>query len=355
MKVQKLQNAVEAFNFDINADDEIADLGRLLADQQVVVVKQKLTEKRHYDILNSWGSSGMSPVIYGIGVGKLKGLHWNAIRNTTARIGKLIDPAHRGRMQSVTFQKDRRGRAIGLFTNGKLGWHNDQSCYESAARVLGLASVEGSEGSQTSFLSSSECYAHLSKDDFTQVNDLKCVYSWNEHKIDHFAGELIAEQRMMLKYNSCPLDGLVSPLAAETPSGVGGIHFPGSMFSHFLGMKKEESKKFLDHIWNILNQEKYIYTHNWRDGEVVYMDQAITLHARPTSVEDGDMRRMWRCSGYLDKLYPGQGPMGLKINVINPDGDEEEITWNELFKRIDAIRKEDYNREKWSKVFQKMR
>ena len=92
MKVQRLQNAVEAFDFDINANDEIEDLGRLLADQQVVVVKQKITEKRHFDILDSWGSSGMSPIIYGIGTGKLKGLHWNSIRNTTARIGKLIDP-----------------------------------------------------------------------------------------------------------------------------------------------------------------------------------------------------------------------------------------------------------------------
>jgi alpha-ketoglutarate-dependent taurine dioxygenase len=350
MKVQKLQNAVEAFNFDINTDDEIADLGRLLADKQVVVVKQGITEKRHFDILNSWGSSGMSPVIYGIGTGKLKGLHWNAIRNTTARIGKLIDPAHRGRMQSVTFQKDRRGRALGIFTNGKLGWHNDQPSFESAGRVVGLASVEGTEGSQTTFLSTAEGYANLSQDDFTQVNELKCVYAWNEHSADHFAGELIPEQRKIIRYNACPLDGLTSPLAAETASGVGGVHFPGLLFSRFLGMEKEESKKFLDHIWNILNQEKYIYTHNWRDGEVVYMDQAITLHARPTSVDDGDMRRLWRCSGYLDKLYPEHGPGTMKINV-----EGEDISWDELFKRIDAVRKEEYNREKWSKVFQKMR
>ena len=349
MKVQRLQNAVEAFDFDINANDEIENLGRLLADQQVVVVKQKITEKRHFDILDSWGSSGMSPIIYGIGTGKLKGLHWNAVRNTTARIGKLIDPRHRSRMQSVTFQKDKRGRALGIFTNGKLGWHNDQPSFESAGRVVGLASVEGCEGSQTTFLSSSECYATLSQDDFTQVNELKCVFAWNEHATNHFAGELIPEQRMIIRYNACPLDGLTSPFAAQTASGVGGIHFPGMLFSHFLGMDKKESKKFLDHIWGLMNQPKYVYTHNWKDGEVVYMDQAITLHARPTSVEDGDTRRLWRCSGYLDKLYPGQGPMTMKINV-----EGEDITWDELFKRIDEIRQAEYKREKWSKIFNKM-
>jgi hypothetical protein len=40
----------------------------------------------------------------------------------------------------------------------------------------------------------------------------------------------------------------------------------------------------------------------------------------------------------------------MKINV-----EGEDISWDELFKRIDAVRKEEYNREKWSKVFQKMR
>jgi len=350
MKVQQLQNAVEAFNFDINSDEHIPDLGRLLADQQVVVVKQPLTQERHFNVLDSWGSSGMSPVIYGIGAGKLRGLHWNAVRNTTLRIAKLIDPKYRSRMQSVTFQKDRRGRALGIFTNGKLGWHNDQPSFESAGRVVGLASVEGSEGSQTTFLSSAECYANLSQDDFTQVNELQSVHKWDMLKMNHFAGDLIEEQHAIMKYNGCPLDGLTAPLAAETASSVGGIHFPGSLFSHFLGMSVKESEKYLKHIWSLMDKPKYVYTHNWKDGEVVYMDQAITLHARPTSVEDGDTRRMIRCSGYLDKLYPEHGPGTMKINV-----EGEDITWDELFKRIDAIRLEEYNREKWSKVFHKMR
>ena len=102
MNLERLNNAYEAVDFDINSDEHIPELGRQLADKQVIVVKQKITEERHFDILDSWGSPGMSPVIAGIGLGKLKGLHWNAVRNTTARISKLINPRHRSRMQSVT-------------------------------------------------------------------------------------------------------------------------------------------------------------------------------------------------------------------------------------------------------------
>ena len=354
MKIQQLQNAVEAFDFDIFSDEHIPALGKVLANKQVVVVKQKLTEERHYDILDSWGSPGMSPVIYGIGTGKLKGLHWNAVRNTTARIGKLINPRHRSRMQSVTFQKDRRGRALGIFTNGKLGWHNDQPAFESAGRVVGLASVEGSRGSQTSFLSTAAAYANLNQDDFTQVNELISVHKWdmnynNKAVLNNFAGELIEEQHAIMRYNGCPLDGLCAPFAAQTASGMGGIHFPGSLFSHFLGMEVEESNKFIKHIWEKINKPEHIYTHNWSDGEVCYMDQAITLHARPTDVKDGDTRRMWRCSGYLDKLYPGKGPGTMKINHLG-----NEISWDELFEKIDKIQLEEYNVRKWSKIFRKM-
>jgi len=352
MKVQQLQNAVEAFDFDINSDEHIPELGRLIADKQVVFVKQKLTEERHYDILDSWGSPGMSPVIAGIGLGKLKGLHWNAVRNTTARIGKLIDPRHRSRMQSVTFQKDHKGRALGIFTNGKLGWHSDQPSFDSAQRVVGLASVEASEGSQTTFLSTAECYDNLNCEDRSQVDELMCVNRWDmisKNVFDHFAGELIEEQHAIMRYNGCPLDGLTAPLRGQTASGVPGIHFPGSLFGYFLGMSVDESKKYMKHIWSLMDKPEYIYTHNWKDGEVCYMDQAITLHARPTSVDEGDMRRMWRCSGYLDKLYPGQGPMTMKVNV-----EGEEITWDELFKRVDEVRKAEYNRAKWSKIFHKM-
>ena len=167
--------------------------------------------------------------------------------------------------------------------------------------------------------------------------------------LNNFAGELIEEQHAIMRYNGCPLDGLCAPFAAQTASGTGGIHFPGSLFSHFLGMEVEESNKFIKHIWGKINKPEHVYTHNWSDGEVCYMDQAITLHARPTDVKDGDTRRMWRCSGYLDKLYPGHGPGTMKINLLGND-----ISWDELFEKIDKIQLEEYNVRKWSKIFRKM-
>ena len=341
MKLQKLQNAVEAFDFDINSDEHIPDLGRALADHQCVVVRQKLSEKRHYDIISSWGSPTKSRIMLAIAFGILKGVHWNNIRKSLIQVGSLIDPAHRGRMTTVTFQKDRKGRPQGIFTNGKLGWHSDQPAFKESGRCLGLASVEGTAGSQTTVMSTAEAYANLSQEDFTQVNELKIVYGCHRESLDLYGGDLIEDQKRFLRYSSCPIDGLMAPLAATTASGVGGIHFPGPWFDHFEGMSKEESKKYYDHIWGIINQPQYIYTHNWQDGEVIYFDSEITLHARPTNVTHGDMRRLWRCGGYLDKLFPGTGP----TNDLEVEG-EGNIGWDEFLRRIDAQRKEEYQKEK---------
>ena len=185
MKTQQLQNAVEAFDFDINSDEHIPALGKLLADQQVVLVRQKLSQKRHYDIIASWGQPVKSKIIQAI-VHRhiLKGVHWNPIRRTLINCGVFIEPTHRDRMASVTFQRDKRGRALGIFTNGKLGWHSDMPAFKENMRMLGLASVNDTAGSQTTFLSTAEAYAHLSQDDFTQVNELNTVFACHKDSLD---------------------------------------------------------------------------------------------------------------------------------------------------------------------------
>ncbi len=40
----------------------------------------------------------------------------------------------------------------------------------------------------------------------------------------------------------------------------------------------------------------------------MFMDQNITLHARPTNIVDSHTRTMTRMISYLDRLYPGEGP-----------------------------------------------
>jgi len=305
MRLKELTNAVEAVDFDINSDEHIAELGKAVAEKQVVFVDQKVDEDRLYDIHTQWGTPANGLVHTALIKGDLGGKHWRKTATNIFRTVMDIKYEHRMCIAAVTYQKDKRGKPKGVFANGDLGWHSDHPSTDDNMRVVGLAAVEHTEGSATWFLSTAEAYDKLSQEDKTMVDELRSVYNW---EYDNFTGELIPDQKEIVRYNQVPMDGMSSALQMETAAGVKGIHFPGSLFSHFHGMSKEESKKFKDHLWTLINKDEYITKIDWKDGQVAFMDQMITLHARPTNIKDGNMRYMLRCCSYMDKLYPDYPP-----------------------------------------------
>jgi len=103
-----------------------------------------------------------------------------------------------------------------------------------------------------------------------------------------------------------PLDGMETKLYAESVTGLSGIKFPSHSFDGFVGMSMEESERVLKELKTVIYQDKYVHTQNWQDGQIVFMDQEITLHKRPTNVLDGDKRTMARAITYWDKLYPNK-------------------------------------------------
>ena len=334
MKVRKLKhNAVEAYDFDIYSDEHIEDLGRLVAKESVVFVDQKLDQKRTYEVQMQWGTAAHAIVKRAAAIGGVKGKHWNSLRLNILNASIDIEEQYRDTMTVVTYQRNEKGRPKGVFANGKLGWHSDQVAVNEGQRVIGLVSVEHTEGSQTAFLCTKEAYDKLNHEDRTMVDELQSVYRWNK---ENFTGDLIDEQKQMVRYNQVPIDGMMCDLRQKTASGISGIHFPGSLFYKFDGMSEEESKKFKDYLWEKINLPEYIYTHDWKDGQVVYMEQNITLHARPTDIKDGNLRKMWRNITYMDKLYPGEGHKDTYI--VNG----KKMTGLEFLTLVDAIRKEEY-------------
>jgi len=336
MKTKSLNGATEAYDFDIYSDEHIEDLGRLVANKAVVLVKQKLNQKRTWEVQNSWGEGAQSIVNRAVSLSNM-GKHWASLRLDIFNVSSEIEPEYRDTMNVVTYQLGKKGRPKGLFANGALGWHSDQVAVDDGARVIGLVSVEHSENSQTCFLCTAEAYDKLSQEDRTMVDELQSVYKWN--KIN-FTEDLIDTQKALVRYNQVPIDGMSCKLQQETSGGVKGIHFPGSLFSHFEGMTEYDSLKFKEHLWEQINKPEYIYEHNWQDGQVVYMDQNITLHARPTNIQHGNMRKMWRSVSYMNKLYPNHGYWDkFTVNGVEMDG-------NTFLRLVDEQRKADFEQGK---------
>ncbi|MCA1749461.1 MAG: TauD/TfdA dioxygenase family protein [Parasphingopyxis sp.] len=306
MKTMPINNGVEVTDIDLMDDDECRELGRLVAHECVVLVRDKVPEKRLHDIHMLWGQPSRAIVYRYVGDRLLKGRHWRSVLASLTHLASAVEHvAGTTGMVRVSFERDEKGRPTGAFTNGKLDWHSDQQGYHDSQRIVGLMSLWGSKNSQTSFLCTAPVYDALDTEDRSMVDELVSVWTWDGGSMSE---ELIESQKEVVRYNQVPYPNMETRLLGHTVTGRPGIHFPSHSFSHFRGMSREDSLAFRDHLWQKINRPENIYTHDWSDGEMMFMDQNITLHARPTNVTEGDTRTMSRMISYLDKLFPGNGP-----------------------------------------------
>lgn len=303
MILKQLNNAVEVKDINLYDDEECKELGRIVSEECVVFVDQKMDEKRLYEIQTLWGSPSRALLHKYVGEKKLKGSHWREVLLNLGYISKGVEEFQDG-MSRVSYAKNAKGKPTGIFTNGELDWHSDQQAHHDKQRVIGLMSLFGTEKSQTTFLRTAPIYDSLNHEDKSLFDELVSVWEWD----GKMSEDLIPSQMEIVKYHMVPLTGMECPVVDTTASGRKGLKYPSHSFKKFKGISETESQKIKQHMWSILNKPEHIYTQNWKDGQVVFMDQNITLHARPTNVKDGDTRTMSRMVTYMDKLFEGQEP-----------------------------------------------
>lgn len=339
MKTRKLNHygssvGCEVYDIDLNSDDEILELGKLVADQCVVYVNQKIDTRRLYQIQHQWGQDSRPIVQEYLSTGRLEGKHWREVLLNMMYITKDIDKDLTGAVLNVTYLKDEKGKPRGLFSQGELDWHSDQVSYDDAQRVIGLQSISDSQNSQTQFLCTYDAYESLSSDMKNMVKELYVRHKWS----DAVAVGADKDQLDLVRYNYVPIDGLESRLYSETATGRPGLKLTLHSFDGFVGMSNTESKKIIDEIYKAAFKEEYIYTHHWQDGQIVFMDQEITIHKRPSRVEDSPNRKMSRVITYLNYLFPNQKiANSLRLN-------ERLISHDEFIKIVDNNRRNEYAR-----------
>lgn len=313
MKTRALNNygasrGLEAYDIDWNNREEVNELGRLCASECVVFVNDQISIKQLYDTMINWGDSAHSLIHSRVLEKKLKGRHWREILlhlfyNSDTNTDQLTQKEITKAVAMVSYKKNENGRPMGMFQNGELHWHSDQCATDDGQRIIGLQSVSDTVNSQTQFLCTHDAYESLSSDIKSTVKELYVRHKWQDNVmapgLDHI-------QTLLVHYNMVPLDGMETRLYRETASGLPGLKIPSHSYDGFVGMSREESDRLLDEIKRVVFNDRYVYTQNWTDGQIVFMDQEITLHARPTDIKAGNKRTMARCITYLNNLYPNQ-------------------------------------------------
>ena len=279
---------VQCDRLDTLDDTELNTIGKLLADNQVVVIKGQAdlpaTELQRlcHTIGDLEGYSKKLKLYDDPNSDEAKKDWANRIESPTRRQRYLDYSAAPGVMR-VTGKLKEDGSQTGFFGHDReLDWHCNKASNQDRHSYVTLYSVYGSKGSKTSWLNMADAYDDLpqKKKDYYAKMDVICGHKRGNYSDDpSFVDHINRDVTWPLVQNKYGRTGLFFPYhqVFEFKNSTGFI----------TGVDFEREHEYLtNHILN----EKYMYHHYWDEGDIVMSDQDITLHKR------------WQFDGMKDRL-----------------------------------------------------
>jgi len=289
MKLSKIEGfgnlgvKISDINLNTASDEELMEVGQEVLDKLVVVVEKECAnvpvERFHY-IQTLWGE----PVRSYAGdrlKERVEKEGWSKLYLETAKDMKAMTKNldHLPGMIRVTGIKDQKGNRTGMFADGELDWHsNQQSDNDGHAPLIGLQGVEGTAGSSTEFLQTVDAFNDLDSDTQAEVDNLVAIHKFEKDRVSRGTSD---SQALITNLQLVPEDNVEMKVTVKAPNGVKGMHFPWTSIVGFKDYTQQEFDKLYNHLVEHLWQDKYVYKHSWQDGDIVWMDQIVTLHRRP--------------------------------------------------------------------------
>jgi len=178
----------------------------------------------------------------------------------------------------ISGKKDANGDPIGMFAEGELLWHSNESgniCFTPGVSLLG---GENMIGSSTGFATTVDWYEEQSESFRSELDEMILIHKFTPGRINP---GLNAKQDEVMYRNMCPEDNVEIPLIRQSPGGWKGLHYSQNTIDHIKGMSKEESRKIFDRIEKGIFSEDNVYDH-WYQSEtdLCLFDNSITQHRR---------------------------------------------------------------------------
>jgi len=344
MKTKKLKGfgslGVEVYDLDLKncSDDDIRELGKIVVDQLVVYVNAdncSINPSRLNHVAKIFGDpfGGIDQSAYNIVQHKRKN---RQLKDKDLKVLKELKKIRVGLeeypgMIRVTGKRDDEGDYLGMFAEGELDWHSDRQGTGNFVPVILLQAVEGTEGTCTEFLQTADAYQSLSIEWKNIIDNLIGVHKYIPGKM---APGLNESQDNILRMNMCPIDYSEVPLVCYSPGGRKGIRLSYNTLDHFKGFNKKDTEEILQFILNHFLKDEYMYHQDWKNGELIFMDQTITVHRRPT--KDCSKRVMIRQTCNFDNLL-GKGTQGFQNIGLETPGiivNEIQLNHQEYFEKF---------------------
>ena len=182
--------------------------------------------------------------------------------------------------------------------NGTVLWHTDQSYEAVPASATMLHAIKVPQtGGRTQICNMVKAYEDLDHDTKMRVETLQVAHQYGRGKL---RPEEFRASPIMTSEQHEKLPTFYHPLVMPHPiTGLKALYAVGQTSYAIKGMEDNEAIALLEQLKDHVLQEKYIYRHKYRVGDIAIWDTFQTLHSGEmidVATGESDARLMWRIS-----------------------------------------------------------
>jgi alpha-ketoglutarate-dependent taurine dioxygenase len=157
-------------------------------------------------------------------------------------------------------------------------WHSDKSFrpQPSLATIL-HALVMPPEGGETCFASMIAAYEALPEAEKAELDDVRVVHSWEISRLR--AGSRATPEEIA---DAPPMS---HPLVRTIPETGCKALFMGEHAAYFEGQPEEVGREHLEKLMAYAVQERFVYRHKWKAGDLLMWDNRCLLHCANTNFD----------------------------------------------------------------------
>ena len=176
-----------------------------------------------------------------------------------------------GKILRVTGELDEHGQP-GMFGHvTELEWHCNRVSDPDRLPIIWLYGERGTEGSRTSWINNILTWNDLPEEKKEFFKTLKLNVGNTQQFAQYYRGD---------DYQPEDITYYRPDLVHTNQLGVTGLFFSWNQ-THFIeGLPNEEGRKLIEDLRDFCEQEKYMYHHDWADGDCVFHEQWLGLHKR---------------------------------------------------------------------------
>lgn len=286
MKVSKIPGLgrfgvyIDDIDFNHLTDNEWLEIGKIHLETLVTIIRNvNLTPKDYEQWMYKWGTPRCNAdyrvVKKLVPEEKLEEL--KHIAHTVKILHADEEVGGDTQIVRVTGKRNEKGEPLGMFAEGELLWHSNESGNLTFAPGVSLLGSTGMVGSSTGFCVSVDWYEDQTEGFRSELDELVCFHKFTPGRINP---GLRNEQDLVMRENMCP-EPIILPLVVKSPAGHTGCRYSINTIDTIVGMSKEESDKLLNYMNQTMFSEKYIYDHWYeRDNDLVLFDNSVTQHRR---------------------------------------------------------------------------